>query len=119
MDHSAGQSQRNIKEQQAAVTEGMGRVEARVQETVEGLKSTVYSAMEGFKQIQETVDGAKSTVDAMLESVKSTVNEMVEHAKPTADLFNDRQQNPWFLMGSAIAMGYILGRLARENTFVR
>ena len=36
MDHSAGQSQRSIEEQQVAVTESMGRVEARVQETVEG-----------------------------------------------------------------------------------
>jgi hypothetical protein len=35
MDHSAGQSQRSIEEQQVAVTESMGRVEARVQETVE------------------------------------------------------------------------------------
>jgi hypothetical protein len=49
MDHSAGQSQRSIEEQQVAVTESMGRVEARVQDTVEGLKSTVYSAMEEFK----------------------------------------------------------------------
>jgi hypothetical protein len=41
----------------------------------------------------------------MLESVKGTVNKMVEHVKSTVDLFNDRQQNPWFLMGSAIVMG--------------
>ena len=82
-------------------------------------KSTVYSATEEFKQIQETVGGAKSAVDAMFEHVKGTVKEMVEHVKPTADLLNDRQQNPWFLMGSAIVMGYILGSLARENTFVR
>ena len=75
--------------------------------------------LEEFKQIQETVGGAKSAVDAMFEHVKGTVKEMVEHVKPTADLLNDRQQNPWFLMGSAIVMGYILGSLARENTFVR
>ena len=105
MDHSAGQSQRSIEEQQVAATESMGRVEERVQETVERLKSTVYSAMEGLKQIQETGGGAKSAVDAMLEHVKATVYEMVEQVKPTADLFNDRQQNPWFLMGSAIVMG--------------
>jgi hypothetical protein len=75
--------------------------------------------MEEFKQIQETVGGAKSAVDAMLEHVQVTVKEMVEQVKPTADLLNDRQQNPWFLMGSAIVMGYILGSLARENTFIR
>jgi ElaB/YqjD/DUF883 family membrane-anchored ribosome-binding protein len=119
MDRSTGQSQRNIAEQQAVMTETMGRVEERVQETVEGLMSTVHSAMEGFKQIQETVDGAKAAVDEMLDSVKGTVNETVERVKPTADLLDYVQQNPWLLMGSAILMGYILGSLASENTSAR
>ena len=69
-------------------TENLGRVNERVQETIEGLKSTVHCAMEGFKQLQETVDGAKSAVDEMLESVKGTVDEMVQHVKPTADLLD-------------------------------
>ena len=59
MDQSTGYNQQNIEEQRAVMTENMGRVEERVQETVKGLKSTVHSAMEGFKQIQETVDGLK------------------------------------------------------------
>jgi hypothetical protein len=84
MDHGTGQSQRNAKEQRAAVTESMAGVEERVQETVDGRKATVHCAMEGFKQLQETVDGAKGAVDALLESVKGTVNKMVEHVQPAA-----------------------------------
>jgi hypothetical protein len=87
--------------------------------TIEGLKSTVHCAMEGFKQLQETVDGGKTAVDAMLESVKGTVDAMVQHVKPTADLLDYGRQNPWLLMGCAILMGYILGSVARENTFAR
>jgi ElaB/YqjD/DUF883 family membrane-anchored ribosome-binding protein len=116
MDHSAGQSQRSIEEQQAAVTENMAGIEARVQATIEGLKSTVYHGMEGFKQMQETADGAKTTVDEILERVKETVNGMVERVKPAADLLDGVQQNPWLLMGSAILTGYILGSFAREHT---
>jgi ElaB/YqjD/DUF883 family membrane-anchored ribosome-binding protein len=101
------------------MTENMGRVEERVQKTVDGLRSTVHKAMEGFKQIQETVDGAKTAVDEMLESVKGTVNETVERAKPTADLLDYVQQNPWLLVGGAVLMGYILGTLACENTSSR
>jgi ElaB/YqjD/DUF883 family membrane-anchored ribosome-binding protein len=119
MDQKPGDSQRNIEGQQAVMTENMGRVEERVQETVDGLKSSVHKAMEGFKQIQETVNGAKTAVDGMLESVKGTVNETVERVKPTADLLDYVQQDPWLLIGSAVLMGYILGILARENTSSR
>jgi ElaB/YqjD/DUF883 family membrane-anchored ribosome-binding protein len=118
MDQNTSHGQRNIEEPQLAVTENMAGVEERVQQMVEGLKSTVHRAMERFKQMQETVDGAKTAVDELIESIKGTVNETVERVKPTADLLDDVQQNPWFLVGSAILMGYVLGSLARENTSV-
>jgi hypothetical protein len=119
MDQKQGQRQRNREEQPATVTETTAGVETRVQETVEALKSTVHSAMEGFKQLQETVDGGKPAVDAMLESVQGTVHETVERLKPTADLLEQVQQNPWLLMGGAILLGYILGSHARENPLAR
>lgn len=40
-------------------------MEERVQETIAGAKSTVESAMQGFKQVQETVEKAKSTADSI------------------------------------------------------
>jgi hypothetical protein len=55
----------------------------------------------------------------MLESGQGAVNETVERVKPTADLLDYVQQNPWLLVGSAILMGYTLGSLARENTSAR
>jgi prophage DNA circulation protein len=119
MDHRTGQSQRNSEEQQTALTEIMERVEAQVQETVVGLKATVESAIEGFKQLQQTVDGSKAAVDAMLENVKGTVNETAACMKPMADLLAQLQQNPWLLVGSAILPGYILCSLARENISAR
>src|SRR6266850_4489035 len=63
MDQNTSHGQRNIEEPQLAVTENMAGVEERVQQMVEGLKSTVHRAMERFKQMQETVDGAKTAVD--------------------------------------------------------
>jgi ElaB/YqjD/DUF883 family membrane-anchored ribosome-binding protein len=119
MDHRTGQSQRKSEGPQAAMTEDIERVETRVQETVDGLKSTVHRAMEGFKQWQQTVNGAKTAVAAMLESGQGAVNETVERVKPTADLLDYVQQNPWLLVGSAILMGSTLGSLARENTSAR
>jgi hypothetical protein len=98
------------------MTEKIGMVEERAQETMEGVKSTVDQAMEGFKQVQETMEGAKSAIDTIVETVKLTVDETVERVKGTADLIDQVQQYPWIMLGSAILMGYILGGLARETS---
>jgi hypothetical protein len=62
-----GQVQQPSDKRQGAVTEHLGRVEERVQETVDGVTSTVASALRGFTQLQETVEGAKAAVDEVLE----------------------------------------------------
>jgi hypothetical protein len=116
MDQSEGDIRRDIEGARAAMTEKIGIVAERTQETMEGVKSTVDQAMEGFKQVQETVAGAKSAADTLIESVKLTVDETVERVNTTADLLNQVQQHPWILLGSAILLGYILGGLARETS---
>jgi ElaB/YqjD/DUF883 family membrane-anchored ribosome-binding protein len=139
MDQEPGHSQRNIADQQAVMTENLERVDARVQEPVDGLKSTVESALEGFKQVQEAVDGAKTAVEEVLERVNAALREAVEGAKTTveridpaqlqqnpwalvqatAELINPAHVNqaPWILVGSAIVMGYLLGTLERHTAF--
>jgi ElaB/YqjD/DUF883 family membrane-anchored ribosome-binding protein len=97
------------------MTENMVTIDARVQETIDGVKATVHSALKGFMQLQEIVDGAKGAVDKMIESVQGTTQEMVEGVKPTADLFEYVQQNPWIVLGGAILMGYFLGSLASNR----
>ena len=119
MDQRTGHSERTIEEPRAAVTENRGRVEERVQETVDGVKSTVESALEGFKQVQEMVDGAKGAVDEILECVKGTVNDTAERMKPATDLLDYVQQNPWLLLGGAILMGYMVGSLMSEKASSR
>ena len=109
MDQTTGHSRRDIEEGRAVMTEKMGIVEEQVQATVEGVKTTVDSALERFKQAEETIEAAKSAVDSVLDSLKVTVHEMVERVKPTADLLDQVGQNPWLLIGSVILMGYILG----------
>jgi ElaB/YqjD/DUF883 family membrane-anchored ribosome-binding protein len=114
MDQKASDTRRDIEGTRAAMTEKMGKVEERAQETMEGVKSTVDQAMEGFKQVQETVEGAKSAVDTLIETAKLTMDETVERVKGTADLIDQVQQHPWLMLGSAILLGYILGGLASD-----
>jgi ElaB/YqjD/DUF883 family membrane-anchored ribosome-binding protein len=115
MDQRASDTRRDIEGARAAMTEKIGLVEERAQETIEGVKSTVDQALEGFKQAQETMEGAKSAIDTIVETVKLTVDETVERVKGTADLIDQVQQHPWIRLGSAILMGYILGGFARET----
>jgi ElaB/YqjD/DUF883 family membrane-anchored ribosome-binding protein len=105
MDQRESDIRQDIEGTRAAMTEKIGMVEERVQETAAEVKSTVDSAMEGFKQVQGTVAEAKSAIDRLIESVKETANDMVDGVK----------QNPWLMVGSAGLLGYILGSLASER----
>jgi hypothetical protein len=137
MAQRTGHGQQPSDERPAAVTENMGGVDARVQETVDGVTSTVAHAMKGVKQLQETVDGAKAVVEEMLARVNvalkdtvegvNTTMERIEPAqiqhnpwvlvKTTAELIDTAHENhyPWLLMGSAILVGYLLGTLERPT----
>ena len=116
MDQSKGDIQRDIEGARAAMTEKIGIVAERAQETMEGVKSTVDQAMAGFKQVQKTVAGAKSAADTLIDSVKLTVDETVERVHMTGDLLDQVRQHPWIILCGAILLGYILGGLARETS---
>ena len=118
MDHKVDDIRRDIEGTRAAMTEKVGMVAERAQETMEAVKSTADRAMAGFKQVQETVEGAKSAVNTVVESVKLTVEETGERVKTTADLLDQLRQNPWIMLGGAILLGYILGNLARNASSV-
>ena len=113
MDRNSGHTQRNPVTRPAVVTEKREDVGKQVQETMEGIQSTVRSAVEGFKQVQDTIDGAKTVVEQMLEGVKGPAAETVKRLKPATDLLDDVRPDPWLLLGSAVLLGYLLGHLAR------
>jgi hypothetical protein len=114
MDQREGDFRRDIEDRRAAMTEKVGMVVERAQETMGGVKSTINQAMAGFKQVQDTVEGTKSAADRLIESVKLTVDETAERVNSTADLLHQVRQSPWIMLGGAILLGYILGSIARE-----
>jgi hypothetical protein len=119
MDQREDDIRRDIEDRRAAMTEKVGMVVERAQETMGGGKSTISRAMAAFKQAQETVGGTKSAADRLIESVKLTVDKTAERVNTTADLLHQVRQSPWIMLGGAILLGYILGSLAREASSAR
>jgi uncharacterized membrane protein len=93
------------------MSEKIDMIENRVNETMEGTKSTVDSLMEKVKDVEETINSAKSTVDSIIDVIKHTMEESIERVKYTSKVIEQVDQNPWIMFGSAILTGYVLGGL--------
>ena len=117
MDQKQSQVGKDIENTRAVMAEKIEMIEDRVNETMEGTKSTIDNVMHKVKDVQGTIEDAKSTVDNLLDTIKQTMEETMERVKSTASLIEQVDQNPWIMFGSALLVGYILGSLARNKAF--
>jgi uncharacterized protein with von Willebrand factor type A (vWA) domain len=113
MDQRESQAGKDIENTRTVMAEKIEMIEDRVNETVEGTKSTIDNVMHKVKDVQGTIEDAKSTVDDLLDTLKQTMEETIERVKSTASLIEQVDQNPWIMFGSAILTGYILSSLNR------
>jgi hypothetical protein len=116
-------TRQDIEETRASMTEKLELLEERVRETLEDTKSAVEGIVENVKGtvdetvgvVKETVDGAKSTVEDIVENVKGTMDETVTNVKQAFDLSYQVDQHPWLMVGGAVLLGSLLGRLTRSE----
>ena len=113
MDQRQSQVGKDIENTRAVMAEKIEMIEDRVNETMEGTKSTIDNVMHKVKGVQGTIEDAKSTVDDLLDTIKQTMEETMERVKSTASLIEQVDQNPWIMFGSAILTGYILSSFNR------
>jgi archaellum component FlaC len=113
MDQRESQVGKDIENTRAVMAEKIEMIEDRVNETMEGTKSTIDNVMHKVKGVQGTIEDAKSTVDDLLDTIKQTMEETMERVKSTASLIEQVDQNPWIMFGSAILTGYILSSFNR------
>jgi ElaB/YqjD/DUF883 family membrane-anchored ribosome-binding protein len=62
-------------------------------------------------RIQETVEGTKTTVEELVDRVKDVADDFVDRTKQTFDPTHQVNQHPWAMVGGAILVGYVLGVL--------
>ena len=67
-------------------------------------------------RLQETVEGTKTTVEEMVDRVKDAADDFVDRTKQTFDPTYQVYQHPLAMVGGAILVGYILGTLESRIT---
>ena len=91
-----GQDVRNILETRTAISQKIEMLEHR---------------------LQETVEGTKTTVEEIVDRVKDAADDFVDRTKQTFDPTYQVERHPWAMVGGAIFIGYVLGTLESRMPF--
>jgi ElaB/YqjD/DUF883 family membrane-anchored ribosome-binding protein len=105
MENETELIRQQMLETRTALSEKLGALQEQVLATVEG---TSQKVTETVQTVQEAVQDTVSTVS---ESVQGTVDTV----KKTFDLSEHMQSHPWLMLGGAVAVGYVGGRLLMPN----
>src|SRR5947209_887484 len=95
------------------VEETVENVTEKAAETVEAVKETVAGTVESVKESVETV---RETVSGTVENVKESVSTAFENVRETFNLQRQMQERPWLVLGGAVAVGFIGGKLVDAFT---
>ncbi len=105
-----------IKEQMAetrvSLTDKIEKLEDTLKETVQETLHTASNTVENVTEsVEQTVETVKEAVGDSVETVKETMHETVESVKDALNLRRHVQRHPWAMLGGAIAVGFLGGRL--------
>lgn len=90
-----------MAETRSALTEKLDKLQDHVLGTVEGTT----------RSVTETVEAVQEAVQDTVGTVKESVQETVESVKSAFDLSEQMNKHPWLMMGGAVAVGYLGGRM--------
>ena len=105
-----------IKEQMAetrvSLTDKIEKLEDTLKETVESALHTATGTVANVTEtVEETVESVKEAVEGSVEAVKESVQETVESVKEVFNLRHHVQRHPWAMLGGAVVIGFLGGRL--------
>jgi len=81
-------------------------------EKLEALESQVLSTVEDTtRTVKDTVQTVQEAVQDTVGTVSETVQDTVDSVKKTFDVNEQMQAHPWLMLGGAVALGYVGGRL--------
>jgi len=105
---TSDQVQEELEETRSALADKLAQLGDKITGTVEN--------------VEHTVENVTETASETVEAVKHTVSDTVETVKETFNLQKQVQERPWLVVGAAVALGYVGGRLiegARARSYPR
>jgi ElaB/YqjD/DUF883 family membrane-anchored ribosome-binding protein len=111
-----------MEETRNNLSDKIEQLEKQVVDTVQDATNAVSDAMQGAKDMVESVKGSvegtvesvKGAVEGTVDSVNQTMHDTVESVKQTFDLPRQVEHHPWLMMGGAVAVGFVAGRLLAD-----
>ena len=116
----------SVQNATSAVAETVQNATATVNEAVQSAKDVVQSVKDSVQgtvdSVQGAVDSVKDSVEGTVESVresfqnasdsvKDTFHSAAEGFKDTFDLPKQMDRHPWLMLGGAVAVGFVAGKL--------
>jgi len=105
---TSDQVQEELEETRSALADKLAQLGDKITGTVEN--------------VEHTVENVTETATQTVEAVQHTVSDTVETVKETFNLQKQMQERPWLVVGAAVALGYVGGRLiegARSRSYPR
>src|SRR5262245_41760570 len=112
----------NIDGTRAAIDEKLEMIEKRIHATTRGTKSVidsfigsinlVKSILRGRERRKETTAARNNNVGTIMHALDGTV----ERIKYATELIGQMKQNSWIILGSVVLVGYVMGRVNREES---
>jgi len=100
------------------IRDQMAETRTALSEKLEALQEQVVGTVEGTtRTVTETVSAVQEAVEDTVGTVKESVQETVETVKSAFDLTEHTQKHPWLMVGGAVAVGYVGGRLLMGHDY--
>jgi ElaB/YqjD/DUF883 family membrane-anchored ribosome-binding protein len=91
------------------------QVVSTVQDATAAVSDAVQSAKDVVESVQDSVEGTvasvKGAVEGTVDSVNQTFHDTVQSVKDTFDLPRQMDRHPWLMVGGAVAVGFVAGKL--------
>jgi prophage DNA circulation protein len=98
------------------IRQQMHDTRAALEDKMETLEQQLVETMANANAaISSTAENVKEAVEGTVESIKDSVHETAESVKTLFDLKIQMGRHPWLLVGGAVAVGYVGGRLLQDT----
>jgi len=91
-----------------AVAESVQTATSAVNDTVQSVKDVVDTVKDS---VEGTVESVKDTVQGTVDSVKAGFDDTVESMRQTFDMSRQMEHHPWLMLGGAVAVGFVAGKM--------